>query len=96
MKVKTSSEPVQGTPKVVPNWYLRSFSSGNSLLVPSIICSFLTTSFIRTTSLSHNFFCWFSFGYLLMFFFSILSFYSYQRFRTQRVCGDFKTHVNTD
>ncbi|MFS7928035.1 hypothetical protein Hanom_Chr04g00316191 [Helianthus anomalus] len=56
MKVKNISEPVPGTPKVVPNWYLRSFGSGNSVPVPSIICSSLTAGFIRTTSLPYNFF----------------------------------------
>ncbi|MFS7918604.1 hypothetical protein Hanom_Chr03g00203111 [Helianthus anomalus] len=42
--------------KSVLNWYLRCLSSGNSILVPNIICSSLTTSFIRTTSLPYNFF----------------------------------------
>ncbi|MFS7902299.1 hypothetical protein Hanom_Chr01g00009671 [Helianthus anomalus] len=51
MKVKNGSEPEPGTPKVVPNWYLRSFGSGNSVPIPNIICSFLTTGFIRTTLL---------------------------------------------
>ncbi|KAJ0949096.1 hypothetical protein HanRHA438_Chr01g0034951 [Helianthus annuus] len=56
MKVKNDSEPVPGTPTVVPNWYLRSFGSRNSVPVPSIICSSLTTGFIRTTLLPYNFF----------------------------------------
>ncbi|MFS7921247.1 hypothetical protein Hanom_Chr03g00234531 [Helianthus anomalus] len=56
MKVKNGSEPVPGTPKVVPNWYLRSFGSGNSIPIPSIICSFLITGFIRTRLLPYNFF----------------------------------------
>ncbi|MFS7901236.1 hypothetical protein Hanom_Chr00s182713g01832291 [Helianthus anomalus] len=56
MKVKNGSEPVAETPKVVPNWYLRSLGSENSVPVPSIICSSLTTGFIRTTLLPYNFF----------------------------------------
>ncbi|MFS7928034.1 hypothetical protein Hanom_Chr04g00316181 [Helianthus anomalus] len=56
MKVKNVSEPVSGMPKVVSNWYFRSFGSGNSVPVPSIICSSLTTGFIRTTLLPYNFF----------------------------------------
>ncbi|KAF5815995.1 hypothetical protein HanXRQr2_Chr03g0129411 [Helianthus annuus] len=56
MKVKNGSEPESGTAKVVPNWHLRSFGSGNSVPVPNIICSSLTTCFIRTTLLSYNFF----------------------------------------
>ncbi|MFS7995494.1 hypothetical protein Hanom_Chr12g01118561 [Helianthus anomalus] len=56
MKVKNASEPVTGTPKVVLNWYLRSFGSGNSVSVPSIIFSSMTTGFIRTTLLAENFF----------------------------------------
>ncbi|MFS7963765.1 hypothetical protein Hanom_Chr08g00742201 [Helianthus anomalus] len=46
MKVKTSRRQ-----KSVPNLYLRSFGSRNSVPVPSIICLSLTTGFIRTKSL---------------------------------------------
>ncbi|MFS7990119.1 hypothetical protein Hanom_Chr11g01055001 [Helianthus anomalus] len=56
IKVKNGSEPVPGTPKVIPNWYLRSFGSGNSVPVPNIICSSLTTGVIQTTLLPYNFF----------------------------------------
>ncbi|KAJ0703172.1 hypothetical protein HanPI659440_Chr14g0547961 [Helianthus annuus] len=74
MKVKNGSEPVPGTPKV-PNWYLRFFGLGNSVPVPSIICSSPTTGFIRTTLLPYNFFGCFSFGYLLVFFLYFLFFF---------------------
>ncbi|MFS7908349.1 hypothetical protein Hanom_Chr01g00082131 [Helianthus anomalus] len=70
MKLKNGSELVPGTAKVVPNWYLRSFGLGNSVPVPSIICSSLTTDFIRTTLLPYNFF-------LLIFFWLSFSAFSY-------------------
>ncbi|KAM0010285.1 hypothetical protein Hdeb2414_s0078g00778701 [Helianthus debilis subsp. tardiflorus] len=77
MKVKSGSESVPGTPKVVPNWYLRSFGSGNSVLVASTICLSLTTGFIRTTSLPRNFFLlsffWLSFSVFFYIFFLFLS-----------------------
>ncbi|MFS7922435.1 hypothetical protein Hanom_Chr03g00249111 [Helianthus anomalus] len=56
MKVKTGSEPVTERQKSVPNWDLGSFGSGNLVPVPSTVCSYLTTGFIRTTSLPYNFF----------------------------------------
>ncbi|KAF5806544.1 hypothetical protein HanXRQr2_Chr05g0222691 [Helianthus annuus] len=56
MKVKNGCASVLGTPKSVPNWYLRSFGSANFVPVPRTICSSLTTCFIRTTTLPHNFF----------------------------------------
>ncbi|MFS7910725.1 hypothetical protein Hanom_Chr02g00109561 [Helianthus anomalus] len=40
---------------LVPNWYLGSFDSGNSISLLIIICSSLTTTFNRTTSLPYNF-----------------------------------------
>ncbi|MFS7958613.1 hypothetical protein Hanom_Chr07g00680771 [Helianthus anomalus] len=43
MKVKTGRRQ-----KSVPNLYLISFGSGNSVPVPTTICLSLTTGFIRT------------------------------------------------
>ncbi|MFS8025531.1 hypothetical protein Hanom_Chr16g01476181 [Helianthus anomalus] len=45
MKVKAGSEPVPGTPKVGRD--LRSFGSRKPVPVPNIICSSLTTGFLR-------------------------------------------------
>ncbi|KAF5754394.1 hypothetical protein HanXRQr2_Chr17g0790661 [Helianthus annuus] len=56
MMVKIVANRYQECQKSVPNWYLRSFGSGNSVPVPSTICSSLTTGFIRTTLLPYNFF----------------------------------------
>ncbi|MFS7930559.1 hypothetical protein Hanom_Chr04g00345721 [Helianthus anomalus] len=62
--------------KSVPNWYLSSFGSENSVLVLSTICLSLTMGFIqkKKKSLPYNFFGLFSFGGRLKYLPSSISF----------------------